>query len=113
MSQPEWMMRIRGYLSAHFFQPDGTSRPGTDWSVELIRGNQVFPVMVRTYLSDDMSRAARADMEFQGRTVLGFISDLLAEGWMPDQPRDLTIVIQNPPESELARSRRKPWWKFW
>jgi hypothetical protein len=28
----QWLMRITGALSAHFFQPGGGSRPGTDWA---------------------------------------------------------------------------------
>lgn len=111
MSQSEWLMRIAGALSAHFIQPDGSSRPGTDWSVELKRGEEVYGVMVRAYLSDDMSKSARADLEYQGQTVLGFISDLLAQGWTPDQEQNLSIVIQNPSDEQPAM--RKPWWKFW
>jgi hypothetical protein len=108
----QWQMRIQGGLSAHFFQPDGSSRPGTDWSVGLKRGDREYHVMVRAYLSDDMTRRARADTEYQGRTVLGYVSDLLEQGWTPDQGGDLVITIQNPSgESEVEP--RKPWWKFW
>ena len=111
-NEAQWQMRIEGGLSAHFFQPDGRSRPGTDWSVGLKHGDSIFHVTVRAYLSDDMTKRARADTEYQGSTVLGYLSDLLAGGWTPDQAVDLVITIQNPTgEKESATNR--PWWRFW
>ena len=111
-NEEQWLMRIEGALAAHFFQPDGSSRPGTDWSVGLKRGERTYHVMVRAYLSEDMTKRARADTEYQGQTVLGYLNDLLAQGWTPDQGGELVITIQNPTgEKELAAS--KPWWKFW
>ena len=111
-SEDQWLMRVEGALSAHFFQPDGSSRPGTDWSVEMKRGENIYHVMVRAYLSEDMTRRARADTEYQGQTVLGYISDLLAQGWTPGQVDELSITIQNPTgEGETETS--KPWWRFW
>ena len=107
-----WRMRIEGALSAHFFQPDGSSRPGTDWAVGLQQGEKIYQVMVRAYLSDEMTKRARADAEYQGQTVLGYISDLLAQGWTPEQGGGLVITIQNPPE-ESESEASKPWWRFW
>jgi|SRR5262249_15535984 len=95
-SEPQWLMRIEGALSAHFYQPDGSSRPGTDWTVGLKRGDDTYTVIVRAYLSDDASEQTRKDTVYQGRTVLGYISDLLSQGWTPDREGDLVIVIQNP-----------------
>ena len=110
--EEQWLMRIEGALSAHFFQPDGSSREGTDWSVGLKRGDQAYTVMVRAYLSDDMTKRARADTEYQGQTVLGYLNDLLEQGWTPEQGGELAITIQNPTgEAELEES--KPWWKLW
>ena len=109
-------MRIAGALSAHFFQPDGSSRPGTDWSVELKQGERIYHVMVRAYLSEDMTKRAQGDTEYQGQTVLGYISDLLDQGWTPDQGGELEITIQNPTgetEREAERAQSNPWWKFW
>lgn len=106
-------MRIEGALSAHFFQPDGSSRPGTDWSVGLKRGEQTYNVTVRAYLSDDMTKRARADTNYQGQTVMGYLNDLLIQGWTPEQGGDLEITIQNPTgETEMEESN-KPWWKLW
>ncbi len=103
----QWLMRIEGALSAHFFQSDGSSRPGTDWSVGLQQGENVCPVMVRAYLSEDMTKRARADTEYQGQTVLGYINDLLAQGWTPDQGSELVITIQNP-TGEVENVASKP-----
>jgi hypothetical protein len=111
-NKEQWLMRIEGALSAHFFQPDGSSREGMDWSVGLKRGDETYNVMVRAYLSDDMTKRARADTEYQGQTVLGYVNDLLEQGWTPEQGGELAITIQNPTgEAELEES--KPWWKLW
>lgn len=111
-NEEQWLMRVEGALSAHFFQPDGSSIPGTDWSVGLKRGNETYNVMVRAYLSDDMTKRARADMEYQGQTVVGYVNELLEQGWTPEQGGELAITIQNPTgEAELEES--KPWWKLW
>jgi hypothetical protein len=108
-------MRIEGALNAHFKQPDGTSRPGTDWAVGLKRGQEIHRVLVRAYLDAEMSARARADREYQGQTVLGYVSDLLAQGWTPDQGGNPTIVIRNPNHEppDPAAAAARPWWRFW
>jgi hypothetical protein len=112
-NEEQWLMRIEGALSAHFFQPDGSSRPGTDWAVGLKQGEREYHVMVRAYLSEDMTGRARADTEYQGQTVLEYVNHLVAGGWHPEQGGELEIIIQNPTgETERAASE-KPWWKFW
>jgi hypothetical protein len=98
--EQQWLMRIEGNLSAHFRQPDGTSRPGTDWAVGLKRGEATFKVMVRAYLGEGLSPALQADTQYQGQTVLGYISDLLAKGWTPDRQGPLEITVLNPPAEE-------------
>jgi hypothetical protein len=90
------MMRIEGGLSAHFLQPDGSSKPGTDWTVGLKRGGEIRQVMVRTYLDEGVSERTRSDTEYQGQTVLGYVSDLLAKGWTPEQGSPPQIVIRDP-----------------
>jgi hypothetical protein len=90
------MMRIEGGLSAHFFQPDGSSKPGTDWTVGLKRGDEIRRVMVRTYLDDGVSEGTRSDTEYQGQTVLGYVNDLLGNGWSPEQGSPPEIVIRDP-----------------
>ena len=109
------MMRIEGALSAHFTQADGTSRPGTDWAVGLKREEETHRVMVRTYCDPQMSARARADQQYQGQTVLGYVSDLLEQGWTPDKGGDLTIVIRNPPGEppDPPPGAARPWWRLW
>ena len=111
-NESQWLMRIEGAMSAHFFQADGSSRPGTDWAVGLKRGEDTYKVMVRAYLSEDMTKRARADTEYQGQTVLGYVGDLLEQGWTPDKGGDLVIVIQNP-TGETEEQKAKQWWRFW
>src|SRR5262245_9157374 len=105
-------MRIEGALGAHFLQPDGSSRPGTGWAVGLKHGEATYRVTVRAYVSEDLSPRLRKDREYQGRTVMGYLNDLIEQGWRPDQPRDLTIVIRNPPGAPPEPAAR-PWWRFW
>lgn len=112
VSEEPWRLRVEGALSAHFFQPDGSSRPGTDWSVGLTQGGREFHVMVRSYLSEDVTRRARADTEYQARTVLEYLRDLLSQGWTPEQEGELVITIQNP-TGEGETEPKKPWWRFW
>lgn len=104
-------MRIEGALAAHFKQADGSSCPGTDWAVGLKNGEATYKVFVRAYLSDDITRKAKADQEYQGKTVMGYLNDLIMQGWQPDQPRDLVIVIQNP--TEVSTPSKKSKWRFW
>jgi hypothetical protein len=83
--------------------------------VELKGGESSYKVIVRAYLSEDMTKRAQADTMYQGQTVLGFISDLLGQGWTPDQEGDLTIIIQNPTgeKDEQEEQPVKRWWRFW
>jgi len=89
-------MRVEKYLAASFIQPDGTSRSGTDWVIGLKHGEATCTVMVRAYLSDNIRLNLKSDREYQARTVMGYLNDLLAQGWLPDQPRNHTITIGNP-----------------
>ena len=111
MGNTEWLMRIEGALAAHFKQADGSSRPGTDWSVGLKNGDQTYNVMVRAYLSDDITSRAKADQVYQGKTVMGYLNDLILQGWQPDQARDLVIVIQNPTGENIPPKKSK--WRLW
>jgi hypothetical protein len=103
-------MRIEGALAAHFKQADGSSRPGTDWAVSLKNGDKTYKVFVRAYLSNDITPRAKADREYQGKTVLGYLNDLINQGWHPDQQRDLVIVIQN---TTGAPPPKKSRWHLW
>ena|SRR5437868_11678126 len=98
MNEPQWLMRIERGLAAHFKQPDGSSRPGTDWMVGLKRGDDEYHVSVRAYLSEEATQAIRNDQQYQAQTVLGYVNDLLNQGWTPEQPGALQITILNPKE---------------
>jgi hypothetical protein len=99
-------MRIEGGLAAHFNQPEGKSRPGTDWAVGLKNGDTEYHVTVRAYLADNITRQARNDQTYQMQTVMGYLNDLLNQGWTPDQPQNLAITIQNP--TPVPKKRRWP-----
>ena len=47
MPDEQWQARVTGALQAHFIQPDGKSRAGTDFAVELRRGEATFNLMIR------------------------------------------------------------------
>jgi hypothetical protein len=83
MSADIWQARVEGALKAHFKQSDGSSRPGTDYKIALKRGDQVCQIFVRAYLADDLTPIARADANYQGQTVIGYVFDRLAPGWEP------------------------------
>lgn len=109
MSEAAWLMRVEGGLNAHFKQPDGSSRVGTDWNIGLKRGDETHTVMVRAYLADDLARDLRKDTEYQARTTMQYLNDLLQQGWDPKNPGDLAITIANPPGALPKKSR----WKLW
>lgn len=113
MEESQYQVRVKDSLSAHFFQPDGSSRPGTDWIIELNRGENTYQMPVRSYLSEDANRATRNDSDYQGRVVLEYLDGLLRQGWTPDQSSDdLTVIIPNRPGNP-AGGVEKPWWQFW
>jgi hypothetical protein len=116
VSQNEWLMRIENGLEAHFKEPNGGSRPGVDWAIDMKNGEKVYRVRVRALLADDASARTRKDEKYQARTAMQYLDSLLTEGWHPDEERLHTIYIGNPKESfadaEAAEST-KPWWKFW
>src|SRR5258708_10997386 len=97
--EDEWLMRIEGALSAHFKQPNGKSRPGTDWKVGLKRGDELYTIFVRTYFSEDASATTRADTAYQGCTVMGYLNDLIRGGWSPPDRAPNALAIGNSPES--------------
>ena len=92
---PGWLVRIEGALNAHFKQPDGSSRPGTDYAVGLKRGDEAQRVLVRAYLAPDITAATRRDTNYQAQTVMRYVSDRLGAGWTPGQPLP-PVTIRNP-----------------
>jgi hypothetical protein len=109
MSVQEWQARVEGALSAHFKQPDGSSRPGTDWAIGLKRGDETHKIFVRAYLADGVTGATRDNTEYQGQTVIGFVFDHLAAGWSPvDAPLPaLTLTILDPKPGQAVPAAPK------
>lgn len=75
-------------LQAHFFQPDGTSRPGTEWSVVIDAAH----VLVRAY-ADDTAGLTTAD---EAAAVIAFVESKLAAGWRPMASAE-PLVLPKPP----------------
>lgn len=94
----DWMLRIEGAMNASFFQEDGSSRPGTEWKVGLKNGDDEFSSVVRTYLDPGVTAATAQNIEYQARTVMQFVWDILQQGWTPGNPEEgaLEIVIGEP-----------------
>jgi hypothetical protein len=110
MSADTWQARIEGAMQAHFKQPDGPSRPGTDYKVGLKRGEQVCGIFVRAYLADDLTPAARADTHYQQQTVIGYVFDRLTPDWAPTGEMfpfpALTILNPDPGHAHPAAPRK-------
>ncbi len=116
MSDGEWLMRVENGLSAHFKEPDGTSRPGVHWAIGIKRGEETFKVLVKALLTDDATNTTRRDQEYQAQTAMQYLNDQLKSGWHPAQEREHTIYIGNPHSTsnrEAAAHSNKPWWKVW
>ena len=107
MPESQWQARIEGALAAHFKQPDGSSRPGTDYAVGLRRGDETHRIMVRAYLGDTVTSATRKDTRYQQQTVLDFVFDRLAAGWTPaaEALPVLTILDPRPTQNPLPLQR--------
>lgn len=91
-----WLMRVEGGLAASFKQPDGASRPGTDWKIGIKRGDETHTVLVRTYLAPNIDAKWKDDSEYQARTAMGYLSDILEKGFNPSELRTHAITITNP-----------------
>jgi hypothetical protein len=115
MSESEpWLMRVESGLSAHFKQPSGPSRSGTEWAIGLKRGDETHTVRVRAFLAEGVSKATRTDQGYQARTAMQYLNDLLARGWHPSERREHEIIIGDPlPVPGAAPAPRKRWWRFW
>lgn len=108
MRQTAWQARIEGGLAAHFKQPDGTSRPGTDYAVGLVRGEKTRRIIVRAYLAGNVTPATRRNTNYQAQTVIDYVFDRLAAGWTPDSGPlpGLTILDPRPGQAVPAPPRR-------
>ena len=109
MPDEPWQVRVESALNAHFKQPDGSSRPGTDWKIGLKRGNEIQTTIVRAYLGDTVSAATREDTNYQGQTVLGYVFDRLNAGWTPADGSlpGLTILDPQPGQAIAAPPQKR------
>jgi hypothetical protein len=106
--EEQWQARVEGALRAHFNQPDGSSRPGTDWRVGLKRGAETHTILVRAYLADDVAKATRDNTEYQGQTVIGYVFDRLAGGWTPAAgPLPALTILDPKPGQTVAPAPRR------
>jgi hypothetical protein len=92
-------------LTAYFKQPQGPSRPGVDWVVQ-IAGETAVTVMVRTYFSSDPPR--EAEKPALAEKAARFITKKLAMGWVPQAGKFLEA---DDVAEELPKTAR-PWWKL-
>src|SRR5437762_13393359 len=110
MSEP-WLMRVEGGLAANFKVPNGPSRPGVHWTVELKQGEKTYKVMVKALFADDASPETRKNQEYQAQVAIQYLNDQLNKGWRPDRDVEHTIYIGNPNPGKDAEPANKPWWK--
>ncbi len=115
MSESPWSMHVSKGLSAHFKVPNGPSREGAMWSINLTRGDEQYGAMVKGLLADDATKATRQDATYQAQTAMEYLNDRLSNGWHPNDQEEHTIHIGNPLNSSGATqsSSSKPWWQFW
>jgi hypothetical protein len=111
MAEP-WMMRVEGGLAAHFKVPNGPSRPGVHWAVDLKQGDKTYKVLVKALFADDATPDTKANQEYQAQVAMQYLNDCLSKGWHPDQQMEHTIYISNPGEAGTS-AKQKPWWQFW
>ncbi len=111
MSAEAWQARIEGAMEAHFKQPTGPSRLGTDYKIGLKRGDHLCQIFVRAYLADDLTAAARTDTDYQQQTVIGYVFDRLAPGWEPTGEMfpfpEITITNPGPDNAPSAQPAPK------
>ncbi len=99
MEDPGWKIEITGGLNAHFKQPDGPSKPGTDWAVSLKRGPEVHRILVRSYARGDGKISQQQEIGM----VLHYVAGLVGRGWMPGDvkgvPDELILPLDNSPSN--------------
>ena len=105
-------MKIESSLAAHFKQANGTSLPGVSWLVRIEHGQQPCYARVKALLAANASRATRHDTNYQARTTMQYLAELIESGWNPAEAREHTIVISDP-LGDTPSAPPRPWWRFW
>jgi hypothetical protein len=84
MATPEgFNVRVVDGLRAHFKQPAGPSRPGTEWAISLTSSAGERQIFVRTY-ADDFGQLSQ---EQEAQLALEYVGHLIQTGWSPEQYR--------------------------
>jgi len=94
-----WSAATVDLLEASFRQPDGTTRIGVDWAVELTRGAEKVRVFQRTYL--ELSRDPDPPVSYVAQVVLTRVMERIAQGWDPHtfqlaQLQEQAILVRRP-----------------
>jgi hypothetical protein len=94
-----WRIEITGGLNAHFKQPDGPSKPGTDWAITLKRGAEGHRILVRSYARGE----GKVSQQQEIGMVLQYVAGLLGQGWTPRDskgaPDELILPLDNTPSN--------------
>jgi hypothetical protein len=99
-----WRISVSNGLSAHYKQPTGSSRAGTDWFVNLECDGEKIGLLVRSY-QDETGNMQPAQI---ASAIANFIQQKINTGWDPEQYEG------NPGELVLpAQVSKKPRWKVW
>ena len=93
-------IEITECLTAYFYKPNGSSKPGTDWAVSMRENAKEYKVIVRSY----KETLAGLNQKQQIEIVIQYIINLLNKGWHPKQfkgePGELTLPI--PADSNIG-----------
>jgi hypothetical protein len=90
-----WTISVVAGLNAHFNQPDGSSKPGTDWAVSIRGGETEERVLVRSYSADHPGLTPEA---LRIKVAL-FIGDLFVRGWRLSDYRHTPGELVLPPSA--------------
>jgi hypothetical protein len=88
-----WQISVVGGLNAHFKQPEGPSKPATEWAVSILSGDDEHRVLVRSYHDDH----AGLTQEQVTQKVLQFIANKLQSGWTPSDYQGMPGELTLPP----------------
>lgn len=101
MTSTDWRFSIVDAFHAHFYiEDDPESRPGVEWVIEIARGPACVKVLVRGVFADDLGPKTRADHRYQAQTGIGFLADMIEDGWHPREGEQFLIEIHEPDEDD-------------
>lgn len=74
-------VRVLQGLRAHFKQPSGPSRAGTDWLISLTDSSGERKIFVRTYADE----VGPLPPEQEAQLAAEYVGHLIQSGWSPEQ----------------------------